>query len=794
MLNNLIGSMRAEPEVRKAFRVRFVVVALLVFTAASLLTYIFPRGYLSVARIKVAPNPSSPAAGAPASYDPSFASGQCEVIRSELVLGKVIEALDLNTAWGKKFADGHRLKTSETLSILRSRMDLQPISGADLIDIRVFSEHPDEAAAVANATVDAYREFCSGTGEHASFSRGYQVELVKRAVPDRKPIRPNIPLNLAWGAVVSLVLAAPAALSAALIAFLRKQNRFPRPSRLLFWSVVMSVCVVLGEAAFWVMSLCTWIWKGQGSWQYVALGAAVGWLLGPLAGGGVAWVASPIWQRHPRLAYLFRAGFTVTLLVVFVASTLVTFSLPESFESIAHVRLGLSRTNSLGAEEPQALFGLAERSSVRTESRLVESATILGPVIDGLDLNREWGKKFANNEHLKTAESLTLLKGRIDAVPFHGTGMLEIRAYSEKAEEAAKLANAAAEAYRDQCRGRKPGLSIGSGIRAEILDRAVPGARPVRPNKPLNCLMGISHAILLALLAGGSAAWAGFLFKEKHSSRSNVVLPLAVFGGLLVLGLSDMGDPLSLASLALVPACLVGLVFVRLAFLVWERYAGWTRVFFPVFAFVFLVVLLLGAFRAALLPEVFSAHTRIRLGLKPAERADKPEAHEIADMLDPSLIQAQCETIRSEAVLSQVVADVGLREAWGGQKDGRRLDGSGARAWLTTHMEAQAVPRTSLVDIRLVGPDATKAAKLANAVAQAYKAYCCSSSLTANTIFVEIVEAATPSTKPLPLHGPLAFLLSAGGAALLALALAAAAVWASAPARTRRTGTMKPAV
>jgi hypothetical protein len=66
------------------------------------------------------------------------------------------------------------------------------------------------------------------------------------------------------------------------------------------------------------------------------------------------------------------------------------------------------------------------------------------------------------------------------------------------------LANAIAVTYRE---ARSSAFSV------DIVDKAVPGLRPVRPNKPLNIALGILGGIVLALAAGagmaGLAAWIG---------------------------------------------------------------------------------------------------------------------------------------------------------------------------------------------------------------------------------------------------------------------------------------------
>jgi len=49
----------------------------------------------------------------------------------------------------------------------------------------------------------------------------------------------------------------------------------------------------------------------------------------------------------------------------------------------------------------------------------------------------------------------------------------------------------------------------------EIIDRAMPGLRPVRPNKPLNLFLGALGGMMLALLIGGGSAVATFLIGKK---------------------------------------------------------------------------------------------------------------------------------------------------------------------------------------------------------------------------------------------------------------------------------------
>jgi uncharacterized protein involved in exopolysaccharide biosynthesis len=118
-----------------------------------------PTTYQSTVRIRVErEQPDGPAGlRGLTGYDPYFIQTEIEVLQSEPVLGKVIDALDLNKEWGTKHAGGELLKTRETVALLRSRLDFRLVRNTSLIEIRVSSEKPDEAARIANAIADSYQ-------------------------------------------------------------------------------------------------------------------------------------------------------------------------------------------------------------------------------------------------------------------------------------------------------------------------------------------------------------------------------------------------------------------------------------------------------------------------------------------------------------------------------------------------------------------------------------------------------------------------------------------------------------
>jgi capsular exopolysaccharide synthesis family protein len=164
----------AQPESKLHFldywriiRVRKTVILavfLLVVITATLVTFILPEAYASTAKIKVA-NDTTDVSGLTdrggylPGYDPYFILTEFEVIQSEVVLDRVIKDLDLNTVWGKKYNNGQKLKTQETMSLIKGRMDLRQVRSTSLIEIRMFSEDKDEAAVLANKIAEKYRDY-----------------------------------------------------------------------------------------------------------------------------------------------------------------------------------------------------------------------------------------------------------------------------------------------------------------------------------------------------------------------------------------------------------------------------------------------------------------------------------------------------------------------------------------------------------------------------------------------------------------------------------------------------------
>src|SRR5208337_2430894 len=147
--------------IRKAIIITVFLITAIIATAV---TFILPVSYSSTAQINIEPDtasdilPMNGMGGTAPIYDAYFLQTQLEILRGPIVLGKVIEALNLNEVWGKKYGVG-TFKTSETLDFLKNQLNLTPVRNTTLVDITVYSGDKNEAAALANAMAKAYRDY-----------------------------------------------------------------------------------------------------------------------------------------------------------------------------------------------------------------------------------------------------------------------------------------------------------------------------------------------------------------------------------------------------------------------------------------------------------------------------------------------------------------------------------------------------------------------------------------------------------------------------------------------------------
>jgi capsular polysaccharide biosynthesis protein len=189
----------------------FMAVFLLICITSTIVTFILPEAYASTARVSV----------------DADKSGECKVIQSEAVLWQVIDKLDLNAVWGRKYNGGNILNATNVFQLLKNRMAVLPERNTSLIDITVFSEDKNEAAQIANAIADSYRNHSFSADKPATSAP--KIEIVDSAKPGLAPVRPNKPLNISVGVLAGIVLGFIAGKVAAGLASISRDAKPPKP-------------------------------------------------------------------------------------------------------------------------------------------------------------------------------------------------------------------------------------------------------------------------------------------------------------------------------------------------------------------------------------------------------------------------------------------------------------------------------------------------------------------------------------------------------------------------------------
>ena len=115
----------------------------------------------SVARLRVDGEKAewSTQSTGPEAYDPYFLKSEFEVIRSDLVLGRVVEKLNLGEVWAKRKGSNQPMGIDDAIKMLRQNLEFQVVKGTDLMEIRAKDDQAKEAADIANAVAEEYTKY-----------------------------------------------------------------------------------------------------------------------------------------------------------------------------------------------------------------------------------------------------------------------------------------------------------------------------------------------------------------------------------------------------------------------------------------------------------------------------------------------------------------------------------------------------------------------------------------------------------------------------------------------------------
>src|SRR6185437_2170987 len=140
-------------------------VFLLVVITATVVTLMLPERYASTASIQVdQEHPDISGVGEMPyanGYDPYFLLTEFQTIQSHAVLSLVSDAMHLKEKWGKKYNNGQPMTEEEVEDLIKKNLDLTQLRNTKFIQIKAFSDNPQEAADLANQVAKSYKEYRS---------------------------------------------------------------------------------------------------------------------------------------------------------------------------------------------------------------------------------------------------------------------------------------------------------------------------------------------------------------------------------------------------------------------------------------------------------------------------------------------------------------------------------------------------------------------------------------------------------------------------------------------------------
>jgi len=160
-----------------------LVVLGVLLTVAGLILLILPSSYEAAVRLKAIKDiPDAGILGSPAAFDPYWLQDQFEILQSKAILFRVITNLNLTRKWSEKLKKTEPLRIEDAYVQLKKQIDVRQSRSTSLIEIRVRSEDPLEAAAIANEIASVY---CDHRAEvrYEMAQRGIRIleaELEKR--------------------------------------------------------------------------------------------------------------------------------------------------------------------------------------------------------------------------------------------------------------------------------------------------------------------------------------------------------------------------------------------------------------------------------------------------------------------------------------------------------------------------------------------------------------------------------------------------------------------------------------
>jgi hypothetical protein len=153
-------------------------------------------------------------------------------------------------------------------------------------------------------------------------------------------------------------------------------------------------------------------------------------------------------RTTPRAIFI-RVAVTVFLLTMILA-TAVTFILPESYASSCKLLIKYREPTTNNPNLLQEVF--------QSELQIINSAEVLGSVVEQFNLTDEWSKRYFNGQPLKTSDTVEMLKKRLILSHVSDSHVIALSVYSDDINEPKRITQAIVERYIEASRELHQGI------------------------------------------------------------------------------------------------------------------------------------------------------------------------------------------------------------------------------------------------------------------------------------------------------------------------------------------------
>jgi capsular polysaccharide biosynthesis protein len=221
-----------------------------------------------------------------------------------------------------------------------------------------------------------------------------------------------------------------------------------------------------------------------------------------------------LFRLQPKPMIVFGSVFMAVFLLATGGSIVITLIYPKTYASKARIEVNHT-------VQPSSTFS-SDPWFPEVEYEVIRSHVVLSKVSEALGLRRLWGKKYNNGQPLNESDVEDLIKSRLDLNTIRHTKFIEIRAFSDTPDGAAKLANGVAEAYRDFRQSELPqNATEPMDRRVSMMESAIPNPKPVRPNTPLNIVLGMMMGVFMGGLSGTVAVVAMWFLGRRRGGAAS---------------------------------------------------------------------------------------------------------------------------------------------------------------------------------------------------------------------------------------------------------------------------------